>query len=311
MNQYSYSSLHIGLVGCGDWGRNILHDLKQLGVAVSVVARSTVSKANAIAYGADRIVDTIEALDMSIDGYVISSITTAHAENVHALLPRQRPMYVEKPLATILDEAEKLALESKKLIYIMHKWRYHPGINALAALVQSEELGKMKGLRLQRTNWGKQHKDVDCALHLLPHDMSIILQILGYLPNVDTVIPNPLGDNHFGFVTTLSDQDKDIYVTLDVNNISPGNVRSCAVGFENGVAALTGSYAEGITVCRYGANQPPEVRPIRQELPLLRQLQFFLDYLCGGPPPLSSIEDELLIMQRITAVRNQLYGGGK
>lgn len=30
-----------------------------------------------------------------------------------------------------------------------------------------------------------------------------------------------------------------------------------------------------------------------------------------GPPPLSSIEDELLIMQRITAVRNQLYGGGK
>ena len=118
MNQYSYSSLHIGLVGCGNWGRNILHDLKQLGVAVSVVARSTVSKANAIAYGADHIVDTIEALDMSIDGYVISSITTAHAENVHALLPRQRPMYVEKPLATSLDEAEKLALESKNSLLL-------------------------------------------------------------------------------------------------------------------------------------------------------------------------------------------------
>ncbi|MCY9514884.1 Gfo/Idh/MocA family protein [Paenibacillus apiarius] len=308
MSPSSYSGLHIGLVGCGNWGRNILRDLKQLGVTASVVACSEASIANAIAYGADNIVASIEAMDTAIDGYVIASITTAHLENIHALLPRRRPIYTEKPAGTKLDEVEKLASEANGLIHVMHKWRYHPGVNALAALAQSEELGKMKGLRLQRTNWGKQHKDVDCALHLLPHDLSIILH-MGYLPSVDTAIPNPLGDSHYGFVATLSDLERDIYVTLDVNHISPGNVRSCAVGFENGVAALTGSSAEGITVCRFNADQPPEVRPIPQELPLVKQLQMFLNYLRGGPPPLSSIEEELLIMRRISAVRTQLYGG--
>ncbi|MBD1382035.1 Gfo/Idh/MocA family protein [Metabacillus arenae] len=309
MNKYSYSSLHLGLVGCGNWGRHILHDLKQLGVKTSVVARSETSRANALSYGADHLVDTIEALDETISGYVIASIASAHIENIRALLPRQRPIFVEKPLGTKLDEAEMLALESKGLVFVMHKWRYHPGIDALAKLVQSEEFGKIKGLRLQRTNWGRQHEDVDCCLHLLPHDLSITLHILGYLPPVETVIRNPLGNNHFGFFATLFDRDRDIYSTYDVNNIAPGNVRSVAVGFEKGVAALTDSYAEGITVCQYGTKNPPETRLISKEMPLLQQLRSFLDYLCGDLPPLSSLEDELLILRRITAVRNELYGG--
>ncbi|KEK21639.1 Gfo/Idh/MocA family protein [Bacillus gaemokensis] len=308
MNKYSYSNLHVGVVGCGQWGRYILRDLRQLGVKTSVVARSVASRTNATAYGADQIVNTIDALDETIDGYVISSIASAHTENIHALLPRQRPIYVEKPLGTNLDEVETLAVESKGLVYVMHKWRYHPGINALVALVQSKQLGKIKGLRLQRTNWGRQHKDVDCALQLLPHDLSIILHILGHLPSVEMVIPNPLGKNHFGFIVTLVDQNNDIHVTLDINNIAPGNVRSIAVGFEQGVASLTDSYAEGISVCQHGTNNPPEIHPISQEMPLMRQLQAFLNYLYGDSPPLSSIEDELLIMRHITAVQNKLYG---
>ncbi|WP_459502341.1 Gfo/Idh/MocA family protein [Bacillus sp. C1] len=308
MNKYSYSNLHIGVVGCGQWGRYILRDLKQLGVKTSVVARSVASQTNATTYGADHIVNTIEALDESINGYIVSSIASAHVENIRALLPRKRPIYVEKPLGTNLDEVEALAVESTGLIYVMHKWRYHPGINALLALTQSKKLGKIKGLRLQRTNWGRQHKDVDCTLQLLPHDLSIILHILGYLPAVKIVIPNPLGKSHFGFIVKLVDQDNDIHVTLDINNIAPGNVRSIAVGFEKGVAALTDSYAEGISVCQYKANTPPEMHPISREMPLMRQLQAFLNYLCNDSPPLSSIEDELLIMQHITAVQNKLYG---
>jgi predicted dehydrogenase len=309
MNNLSYANLHIGLIGCGNWGRYILHDLKQLGVKTSVVARSAASRSNAEAYGADYIVDIIEAMNENIDGYIISSSASAHIENIRTLLPRQRPIYVEKPLGVNLNEAEMLALESNGLVYVMHKWRYHPGIEALAALAQSGKFGSIKGLRLQRTNWKKQHLDVDCALHLLPHDLSITLHILGYLPSVETVFRNPLGDSRYGFIATLADREKDIYVTLDSNNISPGNVRSVSVGFEKGVAALTDSYAEGITICRYGSDNPSEIRPISQEMPLLRQLQCFLDYLCGDSPPLSSIEDELLILRRIEAVRNKLYGG--
>lgn len=302
----SYVNLHIGMVGCGNWGRFILRDLKEIGIRTSVFARSEASQKNAISYGADHIVDSIEALDKNIDGYIIASNASSHVENILSLLPRRKPIFTEKPLGIPFDEVNELAPNFKGLVFIMHKWRYHPGVEALAALVKSKELGRVLGLRLQRTNWGRQHDDVDCALHLLPHDLSITLQILGYLPPVDLVIRNPLGDSHFGLFATLMDQNQLVHVTLDVNNIAPGNVRSVAVGFENGVAALTDSYAEGLTVCRYG--MPPEVRSISQELPLMRQLKFFLEYLNGGPPPLSNIEDELLIQHRIHEIRGKLYG---
>ncbi|WP_337098202.1 Gfo/Idh/MocA family protein [Paenibacillus sp. YIM B09110] len=305
----TFTNLHIGLVGCGNWGRYILRDLKELGVQTSVVARSETSRNNATAYGADYIVESIEELNENINGYIIASSASAHVANIRALLPRRKPIYVEKPLGIHFDDLNKLASESQGLVFVMHKWRYHPGIEALATLVQTEELGRVKGLRLQRTNWGRQHNDVDCALHLLPHDLSITLQILGYLPPMDTVIRNPLGDNHFGLFATLMDKDQNIYVTLDVNNIAPGNVRSIAVGFEKGVAALTDSFAEGITIFReYGVNHSPEVRQISQEMPLMRQIKAFLQYLSGGLPPLSNIQDELQILHRIHAIRNKLYG---
>lgn len=311
MNSHYGSGLHVGLFGCGRWGRLILRDLKQLGARVSVVARSEASRTNALSYSADRIVGSIDELEESIDGCVVASVASAHAENIRALLPRRRPIYVEKPLAIDLKEAEALAAEAGELVRVMHKWRYHPGIEALSDLIRSGELGALRGLRLQRTNWGRQHPDVDCALHLLPHDLSITLHLIGYLPPIDTVIPNPVGSNRFGFVANLFDPKRDLRVALDANNLVPGNVRSFSAGFEMGVASLTDSYSDAICLYRYGQGQSPEIRPIPSEWPLQRQLRVFLDYLRGGPPPLSPIEDELRILRRVFEVREKLYDCGE
>jgi predicted dehydrogenase len=70
--------MRIGLVGCGDWGRHILRDLRVLGAEVMVVARSETSRGRALAGGAASLHRTIGELPPA-DGYVIATNTPSHA----------------------------------------------------------------------------------------------------------------------------------------------------------------------------------------------------------------------------------------
>ena len=63
----------------------------------------------------------------------------------------------------------------------MDKWRYHAGIQALAELARSGELGPVLGLKTRSLAWGSKHTDVDCIWTLLPHELAIGLEILGQL----------------------------------------------------------------------------------------------------------------------------------
>src|SRR5271167_2534302 len=63
---------HIGLVGCGNWGRYILRDLKGLGCRVTVVAVSPQTRQNAEKFGADHIQDSVEEFAAGVDGFVVA-----------------------------------------------------------------------------------------------------------------------------------------------------------------------------------------------------------------------------------------------
>src|SRR5580693_3506679 len=117
---------HIGLVGCGNWGRYILRDLKGLGCRVTVVAVSPQTRQNA-EFAADHILDSVEEFGAGVDGFVVATPTSLHAETVTALLRFRRPIFCEKPLANNLDAARLLVQTGGDRIFVMDKWRYHPG----------------------------------------------------------------------------------------------------------------------------------------------------------------------------------------
>src|SRR5687767_15883213 len=98
----------IGLIGCGDWGRHILRDLKALGCTVPVVARSPASVARATEGGADAVVGELDALG-AVDGVVVATPTATHAAVIGALLPLGVPVFSEKPLCPDPHAARALA----------------------------------------------------------------------------------------------------------------------------------------------------------------------------------------------------------
>ncbi len=172
-------STSIGLVGCGHWGKNILRDLLTLGCVVHVVARSEPSIDRATEGGAASIAGDMSGLP-EVDGYVVAVPASLHAEVVTEALNYQRPVFVEKPMTTDIESAQRLAGEQQ--LFVMDKWRYHPGVEALRDLTASGRFGAPSLIATTRHSRFNPHPDVDGVWTLAPHDLAIVVEILDRLP---------------------------------------------------------------------------------------------------------------------------------
>ncbi len=298
-------TLRIGLIGCGNWGRHILRDLLSLGIEVHVVAPSEGTRARALAGGASVAVERIEALAAPLDGYVVASPATTHAAAIEALLPTARAIFVEKPLTCDVVAARRLYAAAPERIFVMDKWRYHAGIEALAAKAQSGELGRILAVRTYRLGFGNPHQDVDPIWVLLPHDLSIALEILGHLPAPRAAFAVTRERADGDFIGVLADDDGP-QVTMEIGVSHPVNRRSALVVGTRGSVQLGGSYDDAVMMvdgAPDGAHGAAIKRAISSDMPLLLELRAFVEHIRGGPPPRSSLADGLLIVERIAALR--------
>ncbi|HEY1116899.1 MAG TPA: Gfo/Idh/MocA family oxidoreductase, partial [Acidimicrobiales bacterium] len=285
----------VGLVGFGRWGRHIFRDLRALGAEVHVAVPSPASRDAALAAGAASVVPSAGELP-ELDGYVLAPVTVAHADALRALVGRGRPMFVEKPLTADAESAAELVRAAGDRIFVMDKWRYHPGIVELARLARSGAFGPIRSITSHRHGWGNPHRDVDAVWILLPHDLSIVTEILGHLPE-PRFAASPDGTGA-GLVAVLRDDDGPL-VTCDVSSQHPVNRRSVIVVGEHGSGQLADSWDDRIvlagTVDGVAITAETRERAVGDEMPLLAELRAFLDHLAGGPAPRSSAAEGLAV----------------
>ena len=88
-------------------------------------------------------------------------------------------VYVEKPLAMNIVEAESMIASAKKSgvqLMVGHLLQYHPVFMALREVVESGELGHDLRL-LSRLSFGKVRSEEDVIW--CPYDISMILSLAG------------------------------------------------------------------------------------------------------------------------------------
>jgi len=294
------AQLKIGLAGCGRWGHHILRDLVSLGCAVPVVARTEESRQRASEGGADSIVPDLDSLE-GVDGVVVATPTATHAEVVGEALELGVPVFVEKPLTADVDSARRLADAAPDRLFVMDKWRYHPGVRELTRIARSGELGKVVGVHLRRVTLGHRYSDVSTVWIHAPHDLAIALELLGEIPAPRSAVPELVGGELGGLTAILGESP---WAVIEVSALAPGHRRELRLVCEGGVAQLDGGYAEHVVVGRSGTIHEDEVerRPVPGELPLLAELRAFVEHLKGGPPPLSSAADALLIVEAVAGM---------
>jgi predicted dehydrogenase len=297
------SGVRVGLVGCGKWGRLVLRDLVALGSEVTVAVRSEEGRAAAVEEQAADVVDTLDDLP-EVEGIVVVTPTKTHAPVVESALERDVPVFVEKPLTDDLAAADRLAAAAPGRLFVMDKWRYHPGVELLGELARGGELGRVIGLRTSRVGWGNPH-DVDGVWVLTPHELSIGLEILGALPAPNAAVADVVDGSAMGLVGLLGG---DPWHALEVSTRSAERRREVVLVGEEGLAVLPDAYSDHVQIFRAGdvtetTAPKPELRSISSELPLLRELSAFLEHLDGGPPPRSSAAEGAAVVRAITELR--------
>jgi predicted dehydrogenase len=180
----------IGVIGAGYWGpkhiRNFssLPDANLCGVADSDPSRLAVLRAQ---YPQLTLTSDYRVLLLlpALDAVVIATPVRTHVRLAREALLAGKHVLVEKPLAASESEAQELvdlARASGRVLMVGHTFLYHPAVRMLRDLVQQGELGDIYYVHAQRLNLGLFQRDINVVWDLAPHDISILMYVLGMEP---------------------------------------------------------------------------------------------------------------------------------
>lgn len=182
--------IRLAVAGAGAWGRNHIRTLANLpGVRLAFVIEPNDERrelARELAPQAAFVSEAEEALaDARLDGLVVASPTPTHVPLATLALNAGKHVLCEKPLAPDADQAWALvrhARRRQRLLSIGHLLLYHPAVERLKRLISTDRLGQMHYLVAQRTNLGRIRTDEGTLTSLGPHDVSVMVHLLGTWP---------------------------------------------------------------------------------------------------------------------------------
>lgn len=183
----------IALIGCGRWGRNIARVLARLG-ALEVIVDPAVDLLEPYAeeLGTRITADRAEAFVDGIDAVAIAAPAVDHAHLARTALEAGKPVFVEKPLALELEDAQaiaELAHERGLPLMIGHLLQYHPAFVTLKRLVQEGLIGELRHVTSHRLNSGAIRIEENALWSMGPHDFSMVLALTGEEPNDVAALP--------------------------------------------------------------------------------------------------------------------------
>lgn len=179
---------YLTVIGVGYWGKNLVRNYAELGVLHSICdSNQELLKQCQAEHNVSRaFTDYREALkDESIKAVAIAAPAVVHYEIVKAALLAGKDVFVEKPLAlTVVDAEELIALAASKgrILMVDHILQFHPAIIKLKELIDSGVLGKLQYIYSNRLNIGKLRSEENILWSFAPHDISVILSLVEEMP---------------------------------------------------------------------------------------------------------------------------------
>jgi predicted dehydrogenase len=183
-------AVSVGVVGLGYWGPNLARNFAALPGAelrwVCDGSAERLAEVGARFPGARASTDLDELLaDPGLDAVAIATPVPTHAPLARRALAAGKHAFVEKPLAQSLADAEQVvadAREHDRTLMVGHLLEFHPGVEKLKELVDSDELGKVHYVYGNRLNLGKLRADENALWSLGAHDVSVVLRLAGEEP---------------------------------------------------------------------------------------------------------------------------------
>ena len=114
-------------------------------------------------------------------------------------------MFVEKPVALTLPDADRVkrtAAQAGKVLMVGHLLQYHSAFLTLKDLVKDGALGRIRHVYSHRLNLGKVRREENILWSFAPHDISMVLALIGDRPSSVSAIGSCFLDDSVADVTT-------------------------------------------------------------------------------------------------------------
>jgi myo-inositol 2-dehydrogenase/D-chiro-inositol 1-dehydrogenase len=150
--------IRYGIIGSGMMGREHMRNIALLDGASVVAVSDPFAESRELAAGpggerARAFVDHRDLLSADLcDAYVIASPNDTHAAILRDVLPTGKPILVEKPLATTLDDCHemlRLAEGRAAPVWVAMEYRYMPPVQRLLAELRGGTAGRLRMISIR------------------------------------------------------------------------------------------------------------------------------------------------------------------
>lgn len=311
------------MVGCGRWGVNLARTFAGFGALRAVVDIEPATATAASERFDVPAVDLEAALaDPAVAALAIATPAGSHFALAHQAITAGRHVLVEKPMALAVSDAEELcglAERRARVLMVGHVLRYHTAFVALQALVRQGVLGRLRYLYSNRLNLGRIRREEDVLWSFAPHDVSMILALVGSEPERVSAVGGAYLDAAIADVTTThlcfpGGEQAHVFVSW----LHPFKDQKLVVVGDEAMAVFNDGrdWASKLVVFRHRISWPnglPEaVRADAEPVPLERceplevECRHFLDCISTGQVPCTDGREGLRVLRVLEAARSRL-----
>lgn len=176
----------VAQVGCGYWGKNLVRNFSELGALAAVFdGNAEIAGRMSTDFGVP--VRTWEEIlsDPTIQAVSLATPAGDHAGMAGQAIAAGKHVFVEKPLALRSEDARHIvdsACAKQRVLMVGHLLQYHPVFLCLKEMVDRAEIGTIQYIFSNRMSLGKFRTEENVLWSFAPHDVSMILSLVGQEP---------------------------------------------------------------------------------------------------------------------------------
>jgi UDP-2-acetamido-3-amino-2,3-dideoxy-glucuronate N-acetyltransferase len=313
----------IGLIGCGMWGRNLARNLAQLDALVAVADRSAraadefASNFNVKAMSVDALIE-----NTGIDGIVIATPAPSHDKLALAGLFAAKHLYIEKPLSLSLARAHEIrdaAKSAQKQVMVGHLIRYHSAFIELQNQLAAGVIGTLCHVQANRLAMGRVRTTESVLFDLCPHDLSLILAIVGDLPaKIHCAGASHKTPGVVDFLTSFLGFDNGVSAGMQTSWLSPFKEHRLTVTGSAGALVFddTKPWLEKLTLFKDQMHlngehflidrADPITLTLAEAEPLKDEMRAFIQSCDYDSPTPTDINEAIAVQQVLEAMQNNL-----
>jgi predicted dehydrogenase len=290
--------IRVGVVGVGHHGKQHVRICRELpGVVLAAVVDISPETVREVAkeWNAPHFTDYREVIP-HVDAVSIATPTITHHEIARYFLSHGKDVFLEKPMASSVEEAEdliRLANEKQKVLQIGHVERFNPAIKALAGLLREPRF--IECHRLSRYN--PRGCDVGVVLDLMIHDIDIILTLVNdEIKSISAVGVNVLSDSE-DIANARIEFRRGCIANVTASRVSADNMRKIRVFQRDAYISLDYVKQAGLIYRKADGGIASAPVPTERAEPLKLELESFFDSIRTGSRPAVSAEQGKLALE--------------